>query len=458
LTDVSFYGYASEKKLGDFSMGFFSSLTRRQKESTALLQGGTFLEYFDLMLYVHMAVFLNELFFPQTTGFTASLLGAFAFCSTFVFRPFGALIFGYIGDRIGRKQTVVITSLLMSFSCVTMAFVPTYETIGISAAWIVTICRALQGMSSMGEVIGAEIYLTETIPLPARYPAVAWLTVFATIGSMAALGIATLVVTFSYDWRPIFFFGATIAVIGSVARTTLRETPDFIKNRHSPKQNRYTHQTRLPQKSEYKTLLAMFFIFCSGPVWLYFAFIYCGNILRNTFGYTASELIQNNFIVAIFVVVVNIIFAQLTYRIYPLKIIKFFLAGLLVCVVLLPYLLNHVVDPFHILLVQSFVAAFGVGEFPASSVFFRHFPVLKRMTLVSMGYALAKAFMYIITSFGLIYLDLWMGHWGLWVLMIPSLMTYTWALKYFEKLDLPYQNALISNMAKKQPIILSKAA
>ncbi|MGL5719728.1 MAG: MFS transporter, partial [Alphaproteobacteria bacterium] len=85
-------------------MGFFSSLTTQQKESTALLQAGTFLEYFDLMLYVHMAVFLNELFFPKATGFTASLLGAFAFCSTFVFRPIGALLFGYIGDKIGRKH------------------------------------------------------------------------------------------------------------------------------------------------------------------------------------------------------------------------------------------------------------------------------------------------------------------------------------------------------------------
>ncbi|MCX7353118.1 MAG: MFS transporter, partial [Proteobacteria bacterium] len=78
-------------------MGLFSSLTKGQKESIGLLQIGTFLEYFDLMLYVHMAVFLNELFFPKTDPHTAALLSAFAFCSTFVLRPFGALIFGYLG-------------------------------------------------------------------------------------------------------------------------------------------------------------------------------------------------------------------------------------------------------------------------------------------------------------------------------------------------------------------------
>ncbi|WPX99148.1 MFS transporter N-terminal domain protein [Candidatus Megaera polyxenophila] len=64
------------------------------------------------MLYVHMAVLLNELFFPKTDPFTASLLAAFGFCSTYLLRPFGALIFGYIGDNIGRKATVIITTML----------------------------------------------------------------------------------------------------------------------------------------------------------------------------------------------------------------------------------------------------------------------------------------------------------------------------------------------------------
>ena len=81
------------------------SLTREQKEAVGLLSIGTFLEYFDLMLFVHMAVLLNELFFPKTDPFTGSLLSAFAFCSTYLLRPFGALIFGYIGDNIGLSAT-----------------------------------------------------------------------------------------------------------------------------------------------------------------------------------------------------------------------------------------------------------------------------------------------------------------------------------------------------------------
>ena len=71
-------------------------LGSEQKKAVGLLSIGTFLEYFDLMLYIHMAVLLNELFFPKTDPFTASLLSAFAFCSSYVLRPFGALVFGFM--------------------------------------------------------------------------------------------------------------------------------------------------------------------------------------------------------------------------------------------------------------------------------------------------------------------------------------------------------------------------
>ncbi len=180
-------------------MGIFASLNRSQKESIGLLQIGTFLEYFDLMLYVHMQVLLNELFFPKTDLKTAALLSALAFSSTYLLRPIGALIFGYIGDNVGRKATVVITTIMMSVSCVIMANLPTYAQVGISAAWIVTICRIVQGLSSMGEIVGAEIYLTETIKVPARYPVVGLMGCAAAVGSFFALFIASLATTSGFN-------------------------------------------------------------------------------------------------------------------------------------------------------------------------------------------------------------------------------------------------------------------
>ena len=209
-------------------MGLLASISREQKKSIALLQVGTFLEYYDLMLYVHMAVLLNELFFPQTDPHTASLITAFAFCITFIFRPIGALIFGWIGDHVGRKSTIIITTVMMAASCIVMANLPTYAQIGITATCLVIVCRIVQGMSSMGEIIGAEIYLTETIPPPKHYSYVALLSFLAALGGTAALGVASLVTMRGFNWRYAFLAGAVVALVGSIARTALRETPDFV--------------------------------------------------------------------------------------------------------------------------------------------------------------------------------------------------------------------------------------
>lgn len=212
----------------DNKSDYFTSLKVHQKEAIGLLGIGTFLEYFDLMLYVHMAVILNDLFFPKTDPHTAALVSAFAFCSSYVLRPFGAMIFGYIGDTFGRKMTVVITTLLMAGCCFIMSMIPTYSQIGITAAWIITICRAIQGLASMGEITGAQLYLTETINPPARYPIVSFMAVASVIGTSTALFTASFVTSYNVNWRLAFLFGAIVAVIGTIARNSLRETPDFV--------------------------------------------------------------------------------------------------------------------------------------------------------------------------------------------------------------------------------------
>jgi len=199
-----------------------------ERHATLILSLGTFLEYFDLMLYVHMAVLLNDLFFSKADDFSSSILGAFSFCVTFIFRPIGALLIGWLGDTYGRRSTVILTSFAMSISCIVMFFLPTYQQVGIVASWAITICRIVQGMSSMGERIGAELYLTELIKPPKVYPVVASVIIFAMVGITCALGVAKLSLSYGFNWRYAFLVGAIVAVIGIFARTTLRETPDFV--------------------------------------------------------------------------------------------------------------------------------------------------------------------------------------------------------------------------------------
>jgi len=205
-----------------------------------LREPGAVMFWATLLIYVHMEVLLNELFFPKTDPHTAALLAAFAFCSTWVLRPFGALIFGYIGDKIGRKPTIIITTFMMALSCIVMANLPTYEQIGITAAWLVTFCRILQGLSSMGEIVGANIYLAEITKPPLRYTVVALTDTASSLGGMVALLVATLATSIQFKWRIVFWIGSAIALAGTIARTRLRETPEFIVSNNEKLKNNQT--------------------------------------------------------------------------------------------------------------------------------------------------------------------------------------------------------------------------
>lgn len=421
-------------------------ITKEQKEAISLLSVGTFLEYFDLMLYVHMAILLNELFFPKTDPFTASLLSAFAFCSTYMLRPFGALIFGYIGDNIGRKATVIITTSLMAFSCFVMAVLPTYAQIGIAASWIVTICRIIQGMSSMGEFIGAQLYLTEITKPPLQFPIVALTAVFSILGGTVALGVSSLVTLegFNLNWRIAFWFGVIIALIGTIARTTLKETPDFadakkrvtaVLNSEQKKQlitNRIWSQS---DKNDKKIFFFTFLLDCPWPLCFYFSYIFCGNILKQEFGFTATEVIHQNFIVSMVQFIGAIILSFLSYRIYPPKIIKVKLLFFIVLALTSPFLIAVLPSSHTIFFIQCCFLLFACDYVPAMPITYKHLSILYRFSYSSMSYALSRSIMSLIISFGLVYLFEYWSYFGLLIITTPVVIGYFISVNYFDKLE-----------------------
>lgn len=419
------------------------TLTREQKEAVGLLSIGTMLEYFDLMLYVHMAVLLNELFFPQTDPFTASLLSAFAFCSTFFFRPIGAYLIGRLGDKMGRRYTVIITSFSMAITCIIMANLPTYNQVGIMAAWLVTICRIIQGISSMGEAIGAELYLTEAIKPPLAYSAVAFTNVCSFSGTMCALFIAKISLNEGYNWRVAFWIGAVVALVGLFARKSLRETADFadakqeivrLCNKFNIDKEEVTAKLWFKEAINKKLVMSLFFIQLACPVYhLYFLYIHGANVLKNSFNYTATQVINHNFILSLFDLSSVILMTCLVRYINPLKILKvkwfisvpFFFS--------IPILLNNVSSPLEFAFIQLFVIFFMPSEFPAVPIFYKSFPVLKRFTSVCLIFAISRALMYLVSSFGIAYLIKFYGNYGLLILFIPVIILYGWGLSNFIK-------------------------
>jgi MHS family proline/betaine transporter-like MFS transporter len=416
-------------------------LPATQKRTILLLSIGSFLEWFDLFLYAHMAVLLNDLFFPPTNTHTQSLLSAFSFCTSFIFRPFGALLFGYIGDKYGRRITVVMTTFMMAGTCMMMALAPTYDQVGITAAWIITFCRIVQGITSMGEITAAQLLLTETTPLPARFPVVGIIGISCILGSTTAIAVGVLATSVGFNWRIAFMVGTCIAVIGMLARTTLRESAEFAdasrrlknafkllkQNPQAVQQNWIDHS-----KVNYKTALAYFGILCAGPIYLYFAYFYCPTILKHSFQYTTHQVLVHNLLLAITELIgVSMLRTYLASILHPIKILGYNWIALFILSLLTPWLLNHITAVYQLFLVQIFLLLLRVYDFPAIPIFYKSFPVFKRFTAVSFLYSMAYAVSYAITTFFLTHLIAYWGYWGLWVLMVPALVGYGFGLNYF---------------------------
>ncbi|WP_341753195.1 MULTISPECIES: MFS transporter [unclassified Candidatus Tisiphia] len=236
-----------------------------------------------------------------------------------------------------------------------MANLPTYAQIGITASWLVTICRIMQGISSMGEAVGAKLYLTELINPPIQYPAVSSVAIFGTLGGVVALGIASLVTSYGFNWRLAFWIGTGVALVGTVARRSLRETPEFADAKRQLKKTfqqtsnvasidlkKLENNPIWKEKVNKITVIALFLIECMCPVLFYFAYIYCGNLLKTSFDYSTAQVIHQNFIISICAFLSSLVLTYLSYRIYPLKIIKTLLLIFCVFVLACPYLLNNI--------------------------------------------------------------------------------------------------------------------
>src|SRR5829696_5135877 len=156
---------------------------------------GTMIEWYDFYIFGMLATTISTQFFPKDNP-TAALLSTLAiFAAGFIVRPFGALVFGRLGDLIGRKYTFLLTLVLMGGSTFLIGFVPGYKSIGIAAPLLVLLLRLVQGLALGGEYGGAATYVAEHSPAHRRGYFTAWIQTTATLGLFVALGIILLVKT-----------------------------------------------------------------------------------------------------------------------------------------------------------------------------------------------------------------------------------------------------------------------
>ncbi|MEN8382923.1 MFS transporter [Acinetobacter radioresistens] len=198
---------------------------------------GTTIEFFDFYIYATAAVIVfPHLFFPVGSGSAAVLQSLATFAIAFIARPIGAALFGHLGDRIGRKATLVAALLTMGISTVCIGLLPTYAQIGIIAPLLLALCRLGQGLGLGGEWSGAVLLATENAPEGKR----AWYGMFpqlgAPIGFILATGSFLLLgalmseeAFLQWGWRIPFIASAALVIVGLYIRLKLHETPAFQK-------------------------------------------------------------------------------------------------------------------------------------------------------------------------------------------------------------------------------------
>jgi hypothetical protein len=197
---------------------------------------GTVFEWYDFYLYGSLAAIIAKQFFAGTDPNTAFIFALLAFAAGFIVRPFGALVFGRLGDMIGRKYTFLVTILIMGFSTFVVGLLPGYASIGIAAPIILISLRILQGLALGGEYGGAATYVAEHAPHGKRGAFTSWIQTTATLGLflslMVILGTRTAIGETAFaewGWRIPFLLSVFLLAVSVWIRLSMNESPAFAK-------------------------------------------------------------------------------------------------------------------------------------------------------------------------------------------------------------------------------------
>ncbi|MEI5009552.1 glycine betaine/L-proline transporter ProP [Streptomyces sp. PmtA] len=207
------------------------ALVKRAVKAAAL---GNAMEWFDFGVYSYLAVTLGKVFFP-TGNPTAQLLSTFgAFAAAFLVRPLGGMVFGPLGDRVGRQKVLALTMIMMAAGTFAIGLIPSYAAVGVAAPVLLLVARLVQGFSTGGEYAGATTFIAEYAPDRRRGFFGSWLEFGTLAGYIAGAGLVTLMTALlssddllSWGWRLPFLIAGPMGLIGLYLRTRLEETPAF---------------------------------------------------------------------------------------------------------------------------------------------------------------------------------------------------------------------------------------
>ncbi|MFF5569843.1 glycine betaine/L-proline transporter ProP [Streptomyces luteogriseus] len=235
------------------------ALVKRAVKAAAL---GNAMEWFDFGVYSYIAVTLGKVFFPSGNP-TAQLLSTFgAFAAAFLVRPLGGMVFGPLGDRVGRQKVLALTMIMMAAGTFAIGLIPSYATIGVGAPILLLVARLVQGFSTGGEYAGASTFIAEYAPDKRRGFLGSWLEFGTLAGYIGGAGLVTIMTALlstddltSWGWRIPFLIAGPMGIIGLYLRMRLEETPAFAAEAEKAENNRPKTPLREMVTGQWRALL-----------------------------------------------------------------------------------------------------------------------------------------------------------------------------------------------------------
>lgn len=239
---------------------------------------GTLIEWYDFYIFGMLATIISKQFFPEDSGTSALLSTLAIFAAGFIVRPFGALVFGRLGDIIGRKHTFLLTLVLMGGSTFLIGLVPGYASIGWAAPILVLVLRLIQGLALGGEYGGAATYVAEHAPPERRGYWTSWIQTTATLGLFLALGVIIIVRqsqgvdAFSKEWggwRIPFWISLALVLVSILIRVRMQESPLFSRLKSEGKTSTNPLKESFGHKANFKMVLLALFgaVMGQGVIW-----------------------------------------------------------------------------------------------------------------------------------------------------------------------------------------------
>ncbi len=269
-----------------------TAMTSEERKVIFASSLGTVFEWYDFYLYGSLAVFIGKQFFSGLDPSAAFIASLMAFAAGFIVRPFGALVFGRLGDMIGRKYTFLVTILIMGLSTFIVGILPSYASWGVAAPIILVGLRLLQGLALGGEYGGAATYVAEHAPQGKRGAYTAWIQTTATLGLFLSLMVILGTRTYlgeeafaDWGWRVPFIVSILLLAVSVWIRLSMNESPAFTKMKSEGKTSKAPLTESFGQWRNGKiVLLALFgLVMGQGVVWYtgqFYALFFLQSVLK----------------------------------------------------------------------------------------------------------------------------------------------------------------------------------